>query len=229
MLMTYATATQYWMALDTAQKQMFYDIASKSEGNHTAFEWFMHLVPDPLKDSPEEVTTFMQGGTVVLDDGTVHEIPDRDVSRIVSGENGGEYTTDNTIMENSSVNRSRGADNMTEAEYDTALEANAADVELIDTAEAATEQLEQAPELLGEALGTVADVAIAGIAAYKAGHYVYDNLPSDWEEDDKVLATGGAAIGTAALAFTPPGQLAIGMYCTWKLISFGAKLIKKFA
>ena len=227
--MTYATATQYWMALDTAQKQMFYDIASKSEGNHTAFEWFMHLVPDPLKDSPEEVTTFMQGGTVILDDGTVHEIPDRDVSRITSGENGGEYTTENTIMENSSVNRSRGADNMTDAEYDTALEANAADVELIDTAEAATEQLEAAPELLGETLGTVADVAIAGVAAYKVGQHVYNNLPSSWDEDDKVLATGGAADGTAALAFTPPGQVVVGLYCTWKLLGLGVKLIKKFA
>ena len=229
MLMTYATATQYWMALDTAQKQMFYDIASKSEGNHTAFEWFMHLVPDPLKDSPEEVTTFMQGGTVVLDDGTVHEIPDRDVSRIVSGENGGEYTTENTIMENSSVNRSRGADNMTEVEYDTALEANAADVELIDTAEAATEQLQQAPELLGEALGTVADVAIAGVAAYKAGQLVYDHLPSDWDKEDKQLVTGGTAIGVGALAFTPPGQFVVGLYCTWKLVGLGVKLIKKFA
>ena len=141
-----------------------------SRGLHAAFEWFMHLVPDPLKDNPEEVTTFMQGGTITLDDGTVHEIPDRDVSRITSGENGGEYTTDNTIMEDSSINRSRGGDNMTEVEYDAALEANAADVELIDTAEAATEQLEQAPELLGEALGTVADVAIAGVL-HKAGHW----------------------------------------------------------
>lgn len=226
--MTYATATQYWMALDPSQKQMFYDIASKSEGNHTAFEWFMHLVPDPLKDNPEQVTTYMQGGTVTVD-GTEHVIPDRDVSRITSGENGGEYTTENTIMEDSSVNRSRGADNMTEAEYDTALEANAADVELIDSADIATEQLEQAPELLGEALGTVADVAIAGVAAYKAGQYVYNNLPSTWDEDDKVLATGGAAAGTAVLAFTPPGQLAIGLYCTWKLIGFGVKLVKKLA
>ena len=227
--MTYATATQYWMALDPSQKQMFYDIASKSEGNHTAFEWFMHLVPDALKDNPEELTIFMQGGTVTLDDGTLHEIPDRDVSRITSGDNGGEYTTDNTIMENSSVNRSRGADNMTEIEFESALEANAADVELIDTAEAATQQLEQAPELLGEALGTVADVAIAGVAAYKAGHYVYNNLPSDWDKDDKALATGGAALSTAAFAFTPPGQFAIGIYCTWKLITLGAKLVQKFA
>ena len=226
--MTYATATQYWMALSPSQKQMFYDIASKSEGNHTAFEWFMHLVPDPLKDDPEQVTTYMQGGTVTVD-GTEHVIPDRDVSRITSGENGGEYTTDNTIMEDSSVNRSRGADNMTDAEYDTALEANAADVELIDSADVATEQLQQAPELLGEALGTVADVAIAGVAAYKAGNYVYNNLPSDWDEDDKVLATGGATIGTAALAFTPPGQALVGLYCTWKLIGFGVKLIRKFA
>ena len=226
--MTYAEATQYWMALDSSQKQMFYDIASKSEGNHTAFEWFMHLVPDPLKDNPEQVTIYMQGGTVTVD-GTEHIIPDRDVSRITSGENGGEYTTENTIMEDSSVNRSRGADNMTDAEYDTALDANAADVELIDNADLATEQLQQAPELLGEALGTVADVAIAGVAAYKTGKYVYNNLPSSWDEEDKALATGGAAVGTAALAFTPPGQLAIGLYCTWKLIGLGITLVKKFA
>ena len=226
--MTYAEATQYWMALDSSQKQMFYDIASKSEGNHTAFEWFMHLVPDPLKDNPEQVTIYMQGGTVTVD-GTEHIIPDRDVSRITSGENGGEYTTENTIMEDSSVNRSRGADNMTDVEYDTALDANAADVELIDNADLATEQLQQAPELLGEALGTVADVAIAGVAAYKTGKYVYNNLPSSWDEDDKALATGGAAVGTAALAFTPPGQLAIGLYCTWKLIGLGITLVKKFA
>lgn len=226
--MTYAEATQYWMALDSSQKQMFYDIASKSEGNHTAFQWFMHLVPDPLKDNPEQVTIYMQGGTVTVD-GTEHIIPDRDVSRITSGENGGEYTTENTIMEDSSVNRSRGADNMTDVEYDTALDANAADVELIDSADLATEQLQQAPELLGEALGTVADVAIAGVAAYKTGKYVYNNLPSSWDEDDKALATGGAAVGTAALAFTPPGQLAIGLYCTWKLIGLGITLVKKFA
>lgn len=226
--MTYAEATQYWMALDSSQKQMFYDIASKSEGNHTAFQWFMHLVPDPLKDNPEQVTIYMQGGTVTVD-GTEHIIPDRDVSRITSGENGGEYTTENTIMEDSSVNRSRGADNMTDVEYDTALDANAADVELIDSADLATEQLQQAPELLGEALGTVADVAIAGVAAYKTGKYVYNNLPSSWDEEDKALATGGAAVGTAALAFTPPGQLAIGLYCTWKLIGLGITLVKKFA
>ena len=108
---------------------MFYDISSKSEGSHTALSGSCTSCLRNLKDSPESVTTYMQGGTITLDDGTVHEIPDRDVSRITSGDNGGEYTTDNTVMENSSVNRSRGADNMTEAEYYTALEANAADAD----------------------------------------------------------------------------------------------------
>ena len=227
--MTYANATQYWLSLDPSQKQMFYDIASKSEGNHTAFDWFMHLVPDQLKDNPDQVTTFMQGGTVVTPDGTVHEIPDRDVSRITSGENGGEYTTDNTIMEDASINRSRGADNMTDAEYDIAVDANAADANLIDSADTATTQLEEAPELLGETLGTVADVAIAGIAAYKVGQYVHNNLPDDWSEDDKVITTGAASIGTAVLAFTPPGQAVVGVIALWKLASLGVKLVRKYA
>ena len=60
--MTYADATQHWMALDPEQQARFYNIAAKSD--HTAFEWFNHLVPDNLKDDPSEVAAFMDGGTV---------------------------------------------------------------------------------------------------------------------------------------------------------------------
>lgn len=231
--MTYAEATQYWTALDDTAKSMFYNIASKSDGNHTAYEWFMHLVPDELKDSPEEVITFMRGGTVVTPEGTMHDIPDRDVSRITSGENGGEYTTDNTIMENSSVNRARGADNMTDSELQQATEANALDADIIDGAEivevggSTTETLTATADgmVVGDVLGTAANCVVAGVAAYKVGEAVYNNLPDDWTEDDKVLATGGAAIGTAALAFTPPGQIALAIYGGWKILEFVGSLM----
>ena len=117
--------------LEPHVQDKFIDIAGKDPEGRTAAEWFEHLVPEPLQDSSAETEVFMDGGTVtqevwVYDQGrggghyeTVeHQIDDRDVSRIESGHNGGEYTHDNTIMEDSSINRSRGADDMTNAEYE---------------------------------------------------------------------------------------------------------------
>ena len=131
--------------LEPHVQDKFIAIARKDPEGRTAAEWFEHLVPDQLQDSSFETETFMDGGTVtreewVYDQGTnsghyesvEYEIGDRDVSRIESGHNGGEYTHDNTIMEDSSVNRSRGAENMTDAEYDAATEANTIDADIID-------------------------------------------------------------------------------------------------
>ena len=85
----------------------------------------------------------MNGGTVTTEEwtydqgrGSGHyeavetELPDRDISRVESGANGGEYTPDNTIMEDASINRARGADNMTEVEYADAVESNESAVDL---------------------------------------------------------------------------------------------------
>ena len=69
-----------------------------AKGEWTAEEAYEHLVPDILKDNPEEVMTFMNGGTIekevwVFDQGRgsghyeLIEIADKDISRIVSGKN----------------------------------------------------------------------------------------------------------------------------------------------
>ena len=249
MTVTLSQSQLNWVNLPSDQKDMFNNIAAKDgDPSMDAYDWFDHLVPDELQDSAQEVEVFMNGGTVtreewVYDQGrgsghyeTVdYEISDKDVSRIESGHNGGEYTPDNTIMEDSSINRSRGADNMTAEELDAAEAAVETDTALIDGADVATEQLattsvesgtqltEAGSELASEALGTVAEVAIAGIAAVKVGGYVYNNLPSDWKQDDKVVATASASLGTAALAFTPPGQVAIGLYAGYRLVQLGWK------
>ena len=131
--------------LETHVQDKFIAVARKDPEGRTAAEWFEHLVPENLQDSSYETEVFMDGGTVtreewVYDQGrgsghyeTVeYDIGDRDVSRIESGHNGGDYTHDNTIMEDSSVNRSRGAEDMTDSEFDVAVDANAADATLID-------------------------------------------------------------------------------------------------
>ena len=100
--------------LESHVQDKFIAVASKDPNGRTAAEWFEHLVPDSLQDSSYETEVFMDGGTVtqdvfVYDQGrgsghweTVeHTIGDRDISRLEAGANGGEYTHDNTIMEDS--------------------------------------------------------------------------------------------------------------------------------
>lgn len=225
--MTYSQATQYWLALDPSQKQMFYDIASKSEGQHTAFEWFVHLVPDQLKDDPSHVEVYMQGGTVTTADGTTYEVPDRDVSRIQSGDNGGEYTTDNTIMENSSVNRSRGADDMTSTEYQQAEAANAADVDIIDTStvpESTDIVLAGSEETGSIVLESVAESALSivgdlltGAAAAEAAMAARNHLFTDMDQQSKDIAT--IATGTAVWFLYDANPIFMLGRFGWKVLS----------
>ena len=219
--MTYAEATQYWNALTPDQKQVFYNYASKSEGNHTAFEWFNHLVPDSLKDDPQEIETFMDGGTIVTTDGEVIEIPDKDLSRIQSGENGGEYTTDNTIMEDASDNRSRGSADMTDEEFEVVEATNNIEAEVIDGADFmdyAGEPIGESVDVVSEVFGAGADIAADALApligAAVAGTAVANQCDSDV---DKLGYGALAAGGGALLCLTPPGQLALGAYCAYKL------------
>ena len=218
---------------------MFNNIAAK-DGNPDldGYDWFEHLVPESLQDNPQEVEVFMNGGTVeqqvwVHDQGmasghyetVTHDISDKDVSRIQSGANGGEYTPDNTIMEDASINRARGADNMTAQELEAAEATVEAESTLIDGGEIITEATEvaegavtTATEVSSDILGTVTDVAsdilAPAIGAYMAGTTVANHMES---EQDKIgyglLAAGGGAL----LACTPPGQIAIAGVAIYKL------------
>ena len=44
-----------------------------------------------------------------------------------------------------------------------------------------------------------------------------------WHDGDKAAATAVAGFGTAMLALTPPGQVAIGLYAGYKLARLGWK------
>ena len=237
---------QQFQNLDPDVQNKFYRVSVNDPEGRTAMEWFEHLVPEELRDSSQETEVFMDGGTVtqevwVQDQGMANghyetvefEIDDRDVSRIESGHNGGEYTHDNTIMEDSSINRARGSENMSPEEFDAAEAANSTDVQLINDSMESTETLTTAAtdssEIFADAMGSVFEVAIAGIAAYKVGEYVHNNLPEDWDDSDKVMTTGAAGIGAALLTFTPPGQLIIGTVAIYKLARLGYKVVRKYA
>ena len=201
--------------LEPHVQDKFIAVARKDPEGRTAAEWFEHLVPEKLQDSSYETEVFMDGGTVtreewVYDQGrggghyeTVeYDIGDRDVSRIESGHNGGEYTHDNTIMEDSSINRSRGAEDMTDAEFDVAAEANTVDADIIngaiepvETITTTTSEVFNGFEFLGEVLGTAAGV----YTSYRVGKAVHKAVPSQEYKTPIALATSGGLFALAVL------------------------------
>lgn len=235
-----STAVDGWNLLPLDIKQQFYNIASK--GEWTAQEAFVHLVPEELRDSPEKVELFMDGGTITTDqwvydrgragghyETVEHQIADKDVSRI---EAGGEYSPDNTIMENASINRSRQAADMTVDEYNQTVADNAAEVDLIETSAidsaadatvtATEEAVSSGADLLTETLGSVAQVAAAGFIGYKVGKCIHDRT-SHMSDDDRTLLTALGGGGAAVLVFTPPGALAATVYGSWQLMKLSYK------
>lgn len=229
--------------LEPHVQDKFYAVAAKDPNGASAVEWFEHLVPEPLQDSSAETEVFMDGGTVtqevyVYDQGRAgghwetveHEIGDRDISRMEAGANGGEYTHDNTIMEDSSVNRSRGGEDMTSAELETAEAAEAVDTQLIDGAEIvdstievtgnATETAGGVAEVLGAAGDVLTDVAAPAIGAYLVGKTVAKKCKTTKDK----IGYGSLAGGLGALiCCTPPGQAALGLYGLYSVAKLSIK------
>ena len=222
-----SSAPTGWNQLPLEGKQKFYDIASKGDWN--AHEAYDHLVPDHLKDNPEEVLTWMDGADITVDN-VDYVIPDRDVSRI---EAGGDYSPENTIMEDMSVNRSRGGVDMTASEFEAAEAANATDAELIEQAfESATESVAAPVETIAEVstlAGDVGDAVIDGIlpviASVKAAQYVSDQF----EDDTDKLGYGAlAAGGAAAVMCSPLGAPIAAVYGVYALSKLGFNLFNRW-
>lgn len=224
MLLYSSDAPAGWNALPTPIKQKFHDIGQK--GDWTAQEAYDHLVPDHLKDNPQEVQAWMDGDPSL-------GINDKDVSRIESGENGGEYSADNTVMEDMSVNRARGADNMSEAEYNTTVEANASDADIIETTfESTSETIPDAVTEIaaetaaGSAFEAVSDaIGFAAppiILAMKAGR-AFSNDPDE-------QAGAAVTVGTIASVgmFTPAAPVIAGGALIWSLWGLGQTVVTWF-
>ena len=234
-----------WVNLPSDQKEVFENISAKDgDPSMDAYDWFEHLVPTQIQDQPEMVEVFMDGGTVtrevwVPDQGVgsghyeqvSFEMADKDVSRITSGANGGEYTTDNTIMEDASANRARGADNMSAEELESVQEANALEAELLDGAEVFTESAEtgvtafEAASSAGEAADGFLETVLDGVLPITYGAKVAQitwNETADMPTNERVATTalvgGTAALATyGALAAVPGLNLVLGGIALYKL------------
>ena len=208
-----STAPTGWNQLSPADKQKFYDLSSK--GDWSAHEAYDHLVPDTLKDNPDEVRAWMDGDPHL-------GIPDRDCSRIQSGENGGEYTTDNTIMEDASANRSRGADDMTDSEYSEVVSDNQADIDAIEAHYQGDGEIvvADAPtEGPLEVLGDIAEFALPVLMGAKAGISTYKNVQGTENEKLAIATvTAGTVVGiTYSLLAVPLIATGVSLFATYRL------------
>lgn len=192
-------------SLDTAQKQYFYNLASK--GDSSAREIFDTL-PEAIQDSPEEVETFLDT---------------RDASRIISGENGGDYSADNLTWEDASLNRSRGADNMTDFEVTQANDFALADAERIDALAQAGEASvsEAGADLLGGTAALLEDIVAPAIIAGKAAHMAH-------KSGANTAVTAGVGVGAfTVVTCTGIGPAILGGYAAWKLGRFAWRALSR--
>ena len=256
MAMTTARAQSYWDALPDDIKSYFYGIASKSDGGHTAFEFFQSEIPNALKSDPDGIRLLLDGGTVTVPvdtfeigrassgtDTVEFTLPDRDMSRIDAGVNGGDYTPDNVVLENASVNRARGGVDMTDAELDTATESLTADAELIserigtdvadvtasvaDTSASMDGAVIAAAESSDGILETVLDGVLPVTVGVKCAHGMWQ-CTENMDTGERIAVTAGAGgVGVAATAIVvanPVGAACVAAYGTYKLVQLGAKL-----
>ena len=250
-MLLYSSETPFYNVLPLDLKSKFSNIAAK--GDWTPQEAFKHLVPEHLQDNPDEVRAWMDGIDItttewVHDRGVANghyeevewQIPDRDVSRI---EAGGDYSAENTIMEDMSVNRSRQAADMTSTEYETAVDMNNIDAKLIEDhfvgdAEVLTEAIPvpvtveagPAAEVGGSIFGDVGEVIVEGalpvVAAVKAAKFVSDKCDTTIDK----VGFGSAAAGAAAWFMTTPvGLVCAAGYGGYKLTELAFKTIKRLA
>lgn len=231
------TQAQYDQLTD-AQKSYFEHLAGDAE--HSNVLDFFVKVPAELRDNPEHVELYLNGGTVskevwIHDRGRAgghyetvdFEMRDRDWSHDISKANGGSNEATNGRFEEASDNRSRGARNTTEAEMN---EASAEDEEDVQTI------LEHAEEL-GDALGMgvaaevasgFMEVAADGLAPLIGSAFVANKVANQFTKTQDKIGFGAIGAGAAAAVLcTPVGQAGVALWFGGRLIHRGVRIWRK--
>lgn len=247
--MTMAESTVLFNALPDSTQQYFYGIAAKSDAGHTAVEFFNTEIPDVLKSDPAGIEILLDGGTVTVPvdtfergrassgtDTVEFEMPDRDMSRIESGANGGDYTPDNVILESASDNRARGAADMTDAEFDSVSDTLAGDAEIIanrvaDTGDIVIADVATAGESAGDVFGTVLESVLPVTMGAKCAHTVWqstDHMDDGERVATTALAAGSGVLATVVVMSNPITATIAAGYAGWKLFGAATKLADKY-
>lgn len=208
-----------WLNLSQDQRDYFHHLAA-GDPDRNGQEFFEDTVPEKLQDKPQLVEKYLNGDPEL-------GVSDKDWSHDVSRDNGGSDSADNGRFEDSSTNRSRGADDVTPEE------AYAADVESEEDVQTLLESAEdvadatvwaEAAEFVGAAGDFTLDFFAPVVGGGVAAKAVYDHF-----EDPKDKLGYGSLAGGATVAFlcTPVGQLAVAGYVGYRLYKRGSRLWQK--
>ena len=260
--MNIAESNELFSQLPESIRNAFYAVASKSDSGQTARQFFHTEIPDAVKSDPEGIDLLLNGGTVTVPvdtfevgrastgtDTVEYQLPDRDFSRVVSGENGGDYTSENVVLEDASINRSRQEIDMTDTDYQSATDSVATDAELIserigtDAADVASSVAETSTSMDGavitaaESADGILETVLEGVLPVTIGIKCAQKSWEQTEGEDMdpetrvaiTALTGGMGVAaTAVVIANPIGAACVAAYGTYKLVGLGAKLWDRY-
>lgn len=217
--LSYSSTADNFHSLPPELKDYFRHLAA-GDPDRSAVQFFSDTVPVELQDDPELVDKYLNGDPEL-------GVSDKDWSHDVSKANGGSDSADNGRFEDSSTNRSRGADNVTPEE---AYAAEAESDEDVRTLLESTEDVAdatvwaEAAELAGGAVEVGLDLLaplVGGAVAAKAVADRFDTV------EDKVGYGSLAGGATALFLVTPLGQVCVASYLGYRVVKRGTTLYKK--
>jgi len=208
-----------WLNLSQERRDYFHHLAA-GDPDRNGQEFFEDTVPFELQDNPQLVDSYLDGDPDL-------GVSDKDWSHDVSRDNGGSDSADNGRFEDSSTNRSRGADDVTPEE------AYAADVESEEDVQTLLGSLNDVAEasswaFVAEGAASVGEFALDAFAPVVGGGVAAKAVYDHFEDPKDKWGWGSLAGGlTAAVLCTPPGQLCVAGYVGYRVFQRGSRLWQK--
>jgi len=208
-----------WLNLSQERRDYFHHLAA-GDSSRNGQEFFEDTVPQELHSHPDLVDKYLDGDADL-------GVSDKDWSHDVSRDNGGSDSADNGRFEDSSTNRSRGADNTTEQEvFEADVESDEDVRTLLESANDVAEASSWA--FVAEGAASVGEFALDAFAPLVGGGVAAKAVYDHFEEPKDKWGWGSLAGGlTAAVLCTPPGQLCVAGYVGYRVLKRGSNLVKK--
>lgn len=206
-----------WLNLSQDQRDYFHHLAV-GDSSRNGQEFFEDTVPEELQDKPQLVEKYLNGDPEL-------GVSDKDWSHDVSRDNGGSDSADNGRFEDSSVNRSRGADNTTKDEQATADAESEEDVRtLLESAEEGADVVVAAQVV--EFAGSALEFGLDCFAPVVGGVWAAKTASEQFESTKDKVGFGSLAAGAAvAYLASPAGPPTVACYVGYR----GLKKLYKWA
>lgn len=212
-----------WLNLSQETRNYFHHLAA-GDSSRNGQEFFEDTVPEDLQDKPQLVETYLNGDPEL-------GVSDKDWSHDVSRHNGGSDSADNGRFEDSSTNRSRGADDTTpEEQYEADAETEEDVRTLLETVDEAGKVTlaASAVEFAGSALEFGLDCFAPVVGGCWAAKEAASRCTTTQDKWGFGSLAGGAAVAYLVSPAGPPTVACyVGVRGVTKLYKFFTKRTRK--